>query len=49
MTDSEIDKEIANAKREDGTFPIEWVVKMNNAGVWFLFVPEGVRWSRKPF
>jgi len=49
MTDQEIEKEIEVARREDETFPIEWVKKMNNAGVWFAFMKDGIRWSRKPF
>lgn len=49
MTDAEINKEIENAKREDGTYPAEWVAKMNKLGVWFSFMNEGIRWSRNPF
>ncbi|GJM84230.1 hypothetical protein HMSSN139_67260 [Paenibacillus sp. HMSSN-139] len=49
MTDKEIEKEIVNAKREDGTYPYEWVIKMNKAGVWFQFSNVGIRWRRRPF
>lgn len=49
MTDAEIDNEIVSARSEDGTYPVEWVVKMNNAGVWFEFSGDGTRWSKKPF
>lgn len=49
MTNEEIEKEIVNARREDGTYPYEWVVKMNNAGIWFQFRDDGIRWRRRPF
>lgn len=49
MTDVEVEKEIKAARREDGTYPYEWVKKMNDAGVWFEFRNDGIRWSRKPF
>ncbi|MOA49349.1 hypothetical protein D3C78_1722170 [compost metagenome] len=49
MNDQEIEKEILNARREDNTYPVEWVMKMNNAGVWFQFSNDGIRWRRQPF
>ncbi|QSF42647.1 hypothetical protein [Paenibacillus tianjinensis] len=49
MNDQEIEREIESARSEDGTYPVEWVVKMNNAGVWFSFMADGVRWKREPF
>lgn len=50
MSDDEVEMEIQQARTEEGTYPIEWVVKMNKAGVWFSFLNDGgVRWSRTPF
>lgn len=49
MTDAEIDNEIVNAKREDGTYHVDWVMKMNKLGVWFEFRTDGIRWSGKPY
>ena len=49
LIDEQIEKEIAVARRKDGTYSAEWVMKMNNAGVWFEFRTDGIRWSRRPF
>lgn len=49
MTDQEIELEIQQARTEEGTYPLEWVAKMNDNGVWFAFMCNGIRWSRTPF
>lgn len=49
MSDIDVEKEIEAARQADGTYAVEWVAKMNRAGIWFEFRNDGIRWSRKPF
>lgn len=49
MSIEQIEKEIKDAIREDGTFPYEFVKKMNDKGIWFQFTDKGIRWSTNPF
>lgn len=49
MSNKEVDEMLAEAKREDNTYDGMIIAQMNARGVYFQFLPEGVRWSRTPF
>jgi hypothetical protein len=46
MSAKQVDAMLAKAKREDGKYDGEIIAQMNAAGIYFHFMPEGVRWSR---
>jgi hypothetical protein len=49
MTDEQIEQRLQDAKKPDGTYEYEIIKEMNDKGIYFAFMHEGVKWQRKPF